>query len=558
MFNSRNIIRGQLIRLCSVFLIGLSPAFADVLPASLQSIDERSATLTIENRTWTLNFDQAIAMDNGVTQVASEPLQLRGTVSGSTESWLTLTVYQWPNDVAGVVSAFDEWFQLETRETATKLLRDTPATDSDLVVIRPDVNTATQTTSVDEVLPLPNVISLTSLRSSVKPRTQIDRVTTKAFRVGVIVDSRFDEHHNGRGVARATAIMHGVDAILRQELGLAIEVDTIIDYSQPDTDPFRTLDANISDSVMPALQAERVANTNLSRDLALVHLFSGHHHQNVETIVGLGWLNGVCHPNGFDVSVSTPYLFDTLLAAHEILHNLGAPHDDSEACAAYPETASSLGNAEQFLMNTRISSNTASRLSRCTIALTQASPMDECSVDAIDFETALTQQPGRNNNETFVRVRVTNQDAARSVTDAYSVVEFPTGVTISQLPDTCQRNTGELNCRHAAIAPKQSQEFELGFQFDGSDSVRIRAEVKLDRTVDPEVSNNVAVLNFNSDTTTVLPAFNSDDQGAQNTDGDSPNNSASALNRKESFGALAWLVALLAIATLQRRVSRPR
>ncbi len=540
--------------LTALLWVALSPAFADVLPASLVAVDERSATLTIENRTWTLIFDDVIAQRDPITNTASEPQQLSGTVTGSPESWFTLTIYQWPNDVAGVVSAFHEWFQLETSETAKHLLRDSPATDSNLVAIRPDVNTATQTTLVDTILPLPNVHSFTPLRSAIKPRTTIERLTTKALRVGVIVDSRFNEHHNGRGVARAKAIMAGVDAILRQELGLAIEVDTLVDYSEPDTDPFRTLEANINDSVMPALQAERVDNENLSDDLALVHLFSGHHHQNVDTIVGLGWLNGVCNPNGFDVSVSTPYLFDTLLAAHEILHNLGAPHDDSEQCAAYPETSANSGETAQFLMNTRISSNTASRLSRCSIALTQASPIDQCAVQAIDFETTIGLLPGRNSNESFVRIKVTNQDTARSVSDAFSVIEFPDGVTVTQLPDSCEQSLRELRCQHSSVGPKRFEEFELGFELNAANDARIRAEVKLERTVDPVVTNNVAVANVSLNGTTVLPAFNDDDQNAVNSDVQAVNSNTDPINQKQGFGALAWLSAILALITVWRRI----
>jgi len=37
--------------------------------------------------------------------------------------------------------------------------------------------------------------------------TSIPRVTTRALRVGLVVDSLFNDYHGGRGVARALSIM---------------------------------------------------------------------------------------------------------------------------------------------------------------------------------------------------------------------------------------------------------------------------------------------------------------------------------------------------------------
>jgi hypothetical protein len=98
------------------------------------------------------------------------------------------------------------------------------------------------------------------------------------------------------------------------------------------------------------------------RNTGLTHLFTG---RNIDgRVVGMAYVNAVCSRRfGASLSESTTApSFSALIAAHEIGHSFGAPHDgeSGSACATTPQ---------DFLMAPRI--NGSQQFSACSLAQMQ-------------------------------------------------------------------------------------------------------------------------------------------------------------------------------------------
>jgi len=467
-------------------------AFAQVIPVSLAQTENNTITLTMNGNHWPLHLHQPF---NAATQT---PFPITGNIKDRPQDRFALTVHTWPKDVVGSLRLDNKWYQIESRNSAAQILGPL-ATDSDLVAMQPDVNLLGDQARgiIDEVLRHESLNpradfsrrSTESNRINTSPQTTT-RTTHRGLRVGIIVDSLFNEHHGGRGIARAVTVMNGVDAILQNDLGLAIEVVHIVDYTNPANDPFRDLASNIDSTLMPALQAERVQNSDLPENLSLVHLFTGHKDQNTNTLVGLGWLNSVCNSNGFDVSLSSPFLFDTLLAAHEIMHNLGAPHDNSDQCATYA------GLSNNFLMWSKISDSSTDRLSACSIDAAAFALNADCAVDAIDMGIEMSLDRQANSTRHELTLHVINNDSTRVAPDATTLTTLPANAYIEVLPENCHLVETALRCDHEPIAPLLRTQTRVLIDISNVVDSRMRSEVILNTNIDRNRNNNVAVFNL--------------------------------------------------------------
>jgi len=535
-----------------LILLGFpTAALAGITPLKLTLNEDQSVSLLINGKTTPLQLNQTF------THNTPTPFHVKGTVGGKSNQRIALTVHEWPTDIVGSFNMDGQWYQIETNTSAIRHLGSLAA-DSDLIAIQPDVNMVGDAGkgAIDKVLrhqsltkkplakqPLTKQASNKTFKAAPNAtellnemynnnRALTTRTTTRAIRVGIIVDSLFNDHHSGRGLARARAIMNGVDAILQNELGLAVEVVSVIDYTNPATDPFRQLEPSIDTTLMPALQAERVRNNDLAGNLSLVHLFSGHLDQNTRTLVGLGWLNSVCNANGFDVSLSSPFLFDTLLAAHEIMHNLGAPHDNSEQCEAYA------GVSDDYLMWSNINGNTSNRLSSCSVDTARTSLAADCTVDAIDLSVGITLATQANTTSHELRILVHNTDSARTANDVTTHTTLPFNTVIQAIPVNCQLNDATISCLHEPISSSQQSQVQLLIDTDSSTDYRIRSELTLANDVDHNLVNNVAIIDipdiesFGSDLVTVS-------SNATSVGPDSPSNFAITSNTNAPLNSLA-------------------
>lgn len=197
-----------------------------------------------------------------------------------------------------------------------------------------------------------------------------DEEAPTVLRIGIVVDSRFDERHEGRGLERALAIVNGVDGLLRDGLGVGLAVDAVRVHPNPDGDPLRDAGDTVEET-LARFRLVRDADPELPEDLALVHLFTGL--DDARGAVGLGYVDGLCRAEGWDTALSTPFPFDTILAAHEIAHVIGARHDDDPSCAGLA--------TEADLMWPTLSGASRAAFSACSVEAVRRTLESGCLVD---------------------------------------------------------------------------------------------------------------------------------------------------------------------------------
>ena len=265
---------------------------------------------------------------------------------------------------------------------------------------------------------------------------------TRAVRLGIVIDSRFDAYHGLRGLAEALDIVNGVDGLYQAQLGVAVVVEAIRVFDDPDTDPLNQPDAAVED-LLQRFRTVRLAEPALAGDLSLVHLFSGN--EDPTRVIGLGWIDTVCRPDGYDVSLSTPFAFSTLLTAHEIAHNLGALHDEDPACAM-------LTDSRRHIMGSRLSSSSIPEFSACSLRDMAPAVNAQCLADNIDVHIALRANQADTPRQRWVSVEAGNRDASRPAREIRTRTEFPVGTVLDKAPAGCSIDANQLLCRHGTIA----------------------------------------------------------------------------------------------------------
>ncbi len=293
-----------------------------------------------------------------------------GKIEGDPDSWVRLT--QGSNSLDGVISRYGKRFRLQ--QTGNQRAQIKPLADNhDLRV------TLTN-----------NPLRRIAERAN-KPALPVTRVA----KIAIAVDSKYNALHNGKGLEYALSLINSVDGIYREEFGLALQVESAINVTDADSDPFSY--GNIAiEAMLRSFRDYRMRSGLIANDVSLVHLFTGN--KPADEPVGLAWIDTACRTDGYDVGISTHYRHDILLAAHEIAHNLGALHDNETACAASTDK----------VMWPYISSGTSQHFSSCTVETVKRALARSCHAKTIDLELAVSVETGNTdknntrNNDPFL------------------------------------------------------------------------------------------------------------------------------------------------------------
>ena len=307
----------------------------------------------------------------------------------------------------------------------------------------------------------------------------------RAIRIGIAVDSRYNDFHNGRGLAHALSIINGVDGLFQEQLGLAVIVDNFKVYDTAEEDPIRPFNGSV-EQLLEYYREFRISDSSLPTDLALVHLFSGH--GDPDKVIGLGWIDSLCRDDGYDLSLSTPYPFAVLLAAHEIAHNLGAVHDDDAQC----NNDSSITGSQ--IMWSEISGQTRLDFSACSVNLMRNALSTACVADNIDVGLNMQSSPATDSLKQHVQISAFNSDSTRIGQQVRSQTQFPAGTILSDASAGCTIDDTLLTCQHGDIAARAQSEINVMSLFDLNENSVIISELLLDQFVDTEQLNNRSVL----------------------------------------------------------------
>jgi hypothetical protein len=164
-------------------------------------------------------------------------------------------------------------------------------------------------------------------------RNAAESTATLSLDMGVVADFEFSAANSGDPAAALLTRMNNVDGIFAEQVGVQLTLRAM-DVFDSELDPFNESDAS---ALLEELGVYRL-NTQ-AQSTGLTHLFTG---RNLDgTTVGIAYFSALCSDRfsaGLSESRRGPAL-DSLIAAHEIGHNFGAPHDGdpNQACASTPE-----------------------------------------------------------------------------------------------------------------------------------------------------------------------------------------------------------------------------
>ncbi len=166
--------------------------------------------------------------------------------------------------------------------------------------------------------------------------------------VGAVGDFEFTSAKGSNAAAAIVTRLNNVDVIFSEQLGIQLNVP-VIETFDTDTDPFTaTTDPGALLMQVGSYRSSRVEQ----RTLGLTHLYTGRDLDG--STVGIAYTGSLCdtfYGSGLSEGNGSS-TFDSLVAAHEIGHNFGAPHDGvpgpCEAETGQFIMAPTLNNSEEF------------------------------------------------------------------------------------------------------------------------------------------------------------------------------------------------------------------
>jgi len=295
---------------------------------------------------------------------------LRGTVQGMPGSWVRLTIdgerqsgMVWDGRELYVIEAADDVapravhpLGVSGRKPVVYRLSDTQA----------ELGAGT-CTAVTLDRPLEQASGLDEYRALVGELAQAVEATglSGRLRVSALADYEYFQFAGSAQSARnrIIAIFNNVDGIFSAQVGIQIELaDGVTVFDDP-ADPFSS---SVGRDLLNELSAYRDSQPTL-RSTGLTHLVTGRDLDG--STVGIAFIGSLCLTRfGASISqgVSTP---TSLVTAHEIGHNFGAPHDGETADPGEPANPCET-TPRTFLMAPQL--NGSDQFSQCS--LTQIEP----------------------------------------------------------------------------------------------------------------------------------------------------------------------------------------
>lgn len=172
--------------------------------------------------------------------------------------------------------------------------------------------------------------------------------------LGAVADFAFSQSRGSNAEAAIVTRLNNVDVIFSEQVGIQINVAFV--------EIFTTADEPFSSTTDPGSLLMQVGSYRSSsveqRNLGLTHLYTGRDLDG--STVGIAYTAALCdsfYGAGLSEGRGNP-TFDSLVAAHEIGHNFGAPHDGEAGSACEAETG-------DFIMSAML--NDSGRFSACSL-----------------------------------------------------------------------------------------------------------------------------------------------------------------------------------------------
>ncbi len=419
----------------------------------------------------------------------------RGTVAGTAKSWVRLVVG--PDGPSGLIFDGSTLYAIETpKDTAVQPGRTTPAP---AIFRLADVYLAPGTLGC-------SVVDAAATASQAL-QAMVGEITTLAAQgarlnldIGAVADYEFTQNFTDPTTALLTRF-NNVDGIFSEQVGVQITVAEVAVFTA-DNDPFTT--TNPSD-LLDELAEYRGA-TPAQDAQGLTHLFTG---RNLDgSTAGIAFVGSLCSRKSRFDALGRSFgsglsegrrgaAIDSLIAAHEIGHNFGAPHDGEagSACETTPETflmAPSINGSDQFSqcsidqMQAEIASAACLQpIGAADVALTAAAPSSSV-LAGIAFDYRLNVTNGGIDAATNVGVDVTPD----------SSFEIQAAVANA---GTCNIANQSVSCALGDIAGGSSRQVTLTLRAATPGTHTVDGAVTADSDANPGNDSS-------TDTVTVVPA----------------------------------------------------
>lgn len=272
---------------------------------------------------------------------------LAGVVEGESDSWVRITLKG--STLLGTISIDRQRQPLIAAATGGSLGYYNR-------LLRSDINGRPSSQHTDAPMPPPKENAISNfLRSIQLNKNKINRrknEVTHIARLGVVIDSQYNDYHGGNGFQEALSILNNTDGIFREEFGIALHIESVTVIPDRKSDPLN-IGRTTMEKMMRNFRQYRLTTSGLGADIGLATLFSGN--KNNDLPLGHAWIGTACRNDGYDVSVVTPFSEADILSTHEIAHTMGASHDFDTAC-----------NESQHLMTRYLSNHTRQTFSSCS------------------------------------------------------------------------------------------------------------------------------------------------------------------------------------------------
>ena len=332
--------------------------------------------------------------------------------------------------------------------------------------------------------------------------------------IGIVADAEFFARHGNNSQQRIIDRMSLVDGYFSEQVGIQINWPLVQIFTDPSNGsyPFTATvsvgdDVPASDNLLDQLADFRNSEPNQHAN-GLTHLWTG---KDIEgrggnrSTVGIAYQGALCRQR-FGAGLSEGLgntTFDSLVAAHEIGHNFGAPHDGQSGSAC--ESVDTSGRNE-YLMEPSL--NGSSTFSQCSLDqmaddIAQASCITPLPSVDMSFGVGGSLPAvllGNTATITFDVVNLGTEEAANVVADFMLPANVSLAAAAASL-GTCTDGGGMVNCAIGNVQGSTTVTVTLTSDTVAIGSGTFDASVSAD--IDDDTTNNLSSL-----TLTVDPAVN--------------------------------------------------
>ncbi len=412
--------------------------------------------------------------------VAAGGLDLyRGRMAGEPDSWLRLTresTGRW----TGLLWDGAELYAVESgRAVDDALERPAPGNGAPVLFRLADMRLA------------PGALACAAggSRDGAAPSTKADydglvrelaKTVQSEIDIAVLADADFAARHADPVAALATRL-NNIDGIFAEQVGVTLNVT--------DFRVFTSADDPLTDSTDPSTLLADLGNYKSRQPelsgLGLVHLYTGRDLD--DSTAGIAYIDALCSSR-FGAGLSEgrrTATTDSLIGAHEIGHNFGAPHDgeDGSVCQSTPET---------FLMAAQL--NGSSTFSACSLeqmAPEVATALCLRDLPDADMSVAAAASAAAALEGTALTLEVTATNLGTATAELVSVsIDLPAGLRLQDPGSLCTAAAGGAECTPGTVAAGSSVTAVLALSAVSAGATTVNVEVRADSDIQP--SNNTA------------------------------------------------------------------